>query len=83
MASAPRFLEIRMGLPIPSCAYVNQVQRQQTWNLPDPVDPEPIGRNIGVYFTRLHIGGIDFAILEDRKFKTGPAGKNTKDGASS
>lgn len=61
-------------------AYVNQVQRQQTWNLPDPVDPEPIGRNIGVYFTRLHIGGIDFAILEDRKFKTGPAGKIPKMG---
>ena len=61
-------------------AYVNQVQRQQTWNLPDPVDPDPIGRDIGVYFTRLHIGGIDFAILEDRKFKTGPAGKIPKMG---
>jgi hypothetical protein len=27
-----------------------------------------------VYFTRLRVGGIDFAILEDRKFKTGPMG---------
>jgi 3',5'-cyclic AMP phosphodiesterase CpdA len=55
--------------------YVNLVQRQQTWHLPDPADPAPIDRGIGVYFTRLRLGGIDFAILEDRKFKTGPAGK--------
>ncbi|GIW96502.1 MAG: hypothetical protein KatS3mg110_4543 [Pirellulaceae bacterium] len=56
-------------------AYVNMVQRQQTWHLPDPVDPAPIDRGITVYFTRLRWGEIDFAILEDRKFKTGPAGK--------
>jgi hypothetical protein len=55
--------------------YVNQVQRQQSWHLPDPVDPAPVDRGIEVYFTRLTLGGIDFAILEDRKFKTGPAGK--------
>jgi hypothetical protein len=56
-------------------AYVNQVERQQTSNLPDPVDPAPVERGIGVYFTRLTVGGVDFAILEDRKFKSGPAGK--------
>lgn len=55
--------------------YVNQVQRQQSWHLPDPVDPAPVQRGIGVYFTRMTLGGIDFAILEDRKFKSGPAGK--------
>jgi len=55
--------------------YVNLVQRQQTWHLPDPIDPPPVERGITVYFTRLRIGGIDFAVLEDRKFKTGPAGK--------
>ena len=55
--------------------YVNMVQRQQTWNLPDPVDPAPVERGITVYFTRLRVGGLDFAILEDRKFKTGPEGK--------
>jgi len=54
--------------------YVNMVQRQQTAHLPDPVDPAPIKGGIGVYFTRLVVGGIDFAILEDRKFKTGPDG---------
>jgi hypothetical protein len=60
--------------------YVNLVQRQQTWHLPDPVDPDPVERGITVYFTRLRLGGIDFAILEDRKFKSGPAGKIPKMG---
>ncbi len=60
--------------------YVNMVQRQQTWHLPDPVDPAPVERGITVYFTRLRVGGIDFAILEDRKFKTGPAGKIPQQG---
>jgi hypothetical protein len=55
-------------------AYVNMVQRQQTWHLPDPIDPTPVEQGIGVYFTRFVLGGVDFAILEDRKFKTGPAG---------
>ena len=55
--------------------YVNMVQRQQTWHLPDPVDPKKLKRGLEVYFTRLRVGGIDFAILEDRKFKSGPSGK--------
>jgi hypothetical protein len=56
-------------------AYVNQVQRQQSWHLPDAVDPTAVSRDVQVYFTRLLVGGIDFAILEDRKFKSGPSGK--------
>lgn len=60
--------------------YVNMVQRQQTWHLPDAFDPEPIQRGITVYFTNLRVGGIDFAILEDRKFKSGPEGKIPKMG---
>lgn len=56
-------------------AYVNQVQRQQSWHLPDAADPKAVSRDVSVYFTRLLVGGIDFAILEDRKFKSGPAGK--------
>ncbi len=60
--------------------YVNMVQRCQTWHLPDPYDPTPIQRDIGVYYTNLRVGGIDFAILEDRKFKSGPKGKIPKMG---
>ena len=56
------------------------VQECQTWHLPDPFDPTPIQRGIGVYYTRLNVGGIDFAILEDRKFKSGPEGKIPKMG---
>jgi hypothetical protein len=54
--------------------YVNSVQLAQTWHLPDAYDPAPIKRDIGVYYTDLKIGRLDFAIVEDRKFKTGPAG---------
>ncbi len=60
--------------------YVNMVQRCQTWHLPDPYDATPIERGITVYYTNLHVGGIDFAILEDRKFKSGPEGKIPKMG---
>jgi hypothetical protein len=56
-------------------AYVKQVERAQTWHLPDPADPAPVEQGIGVYFTSLRVGGVDFAILEDRKFKSGPSGK--------
>jgi hypothetical protein len=55
--------------------YVNQVQRQQSWHLPDSPDPAPVERGITVYFTRMTVGGVDMAILEDRKFKSGPSGK--------
>jgi hypothetical protein len=60
--------------------YVNMVQRQQTSHLPDPYDATAIERDITVYYTRLRVGGIDFAILEDRKFKSGPKGKIPKQG---
>ncbi|QDT49956.1 PhoD-like phosphatase [Symmachiella dynata] len=59
---------------IMSPEYVNMVQRAQTSHLPDPYDATPIGQGITVYYTSLNVGGIDFAIIEDRKWKTGPAG---------
>ena len=60
--------------------YVNMVERCQTAHLPDPYDPTPVQRNIGVYYTSLLLGGVDFAILEDRKFKSGPEGKVPQQG---
>jgi hypothetical protein len=54
--------------------YVNMVQRAQTAHLPDPYDPTPVRQGITVYYTALNVGGVDFAIIEDRKFKTGPNG---------
>lgn len=52
--------------------YIQEVERAQTSHLPDPYDPTPIERGIGVYYTDLTWGGISFAIIEDRKFKSGP-----------
>ena len=52
--------------------YVKEVERAQTSHLPDPYDPTPIQQGIGVYYTDYTWGGISFAILEDRKFKSGP-----------
>ncbi|MCB9879711.1 MAG: metallophosphoesterase [Planctomycetes bacterium] len=74
---------------LPGCAdggyafdkdYVRMVERCQTAHLPDPFDPTPIGQGIGVYYTSLIVGGVDFAIVEDRKFKSGPAGKIPQQG---
>ncbi|HEV7350348.1 hypothetical protein [Telluribacter sp.] len=61
-------------------SYVKMVERCQTWHLPDAYDPTPIKQGIGVYYTNLRIGGVDFAIIEDRKFKSGPKGKIPKMG---
>ena len=55
--------------------YVKMVERCQTAHLPDPYDGTPIEQGIGVYYTNLMVGGVDFAIVEDRKFKSGPEGK--------
>ncbi|WP_339711871.1 alkaline phosphatase D family protein [uncultured Kriegella sp.] len=60
--------------------YVKMVERCQTANLPDPFDPTPVEQGIGVYYTNLELGGVDFAILEDRKFKSGPNGKIPQQG---
>lgn len=60
--------------------YVKMVERCQTAHLPDPYDPTPIEQGIGVYYTNLVLGGVDFAILEDRKFKSGPEGKILQQG---
>ncbi|MFC2124345.1 hypothetical protein ACFLU5_06005 [Bacteroidota bacterium] len=53
--------------------WVNMIERTQTGHLPDPYDPSPAGQGIGVYYTDMLYGGISFAILEDRKFKSSPA----------
>jgi len=50
--------------------FVRMVEETQTSHLPDPYDPTPVEQGIGVYYTDLRFGGISFAILEDRKFKS-------------
>ena len=52
--------------------WVKMIERTQTSHLPDPFDPTPVEQDIGVYYTDWTYGGISFAILEDRKFKSAP-----------
>ena len=54
--------------------WVKTVERTQTSNLPDPYDPTPIEQGIGVYYCPMTCGRVSFAVLEDRKFKSGPNG---------
>ena len=53
--------------------WVRMVERTQTSHLPDPFDPTPVEQEIGVYYTDLLCGEVSFAIVEDRKFKSGCA----------
>jgi hypothetical protein len=48
------------------------VEHTQMGHHPDPYDPTPVERGIGVYFTSLDIGGVSFALINDRKFKSAP-----------
>ena len=59
------------GYKMPA-AWVNAVQRTQTSHLPDPFDPTPVEQGIGVYYTSMLYGGLSFALLEDRKWKSAP-----------
>ena len=53
--------------------WVNAAEFTQTGHLPDPVNPGPHGAGIKSYYTSLEYGGVQFAILEDRKWKSPPS----------
>lgn len=59
------------GFKMPA-EWVNMVQRTQTSHLPDPYDPARVQQGITVYYTSLEYGGVSFAIIEDRKWKSAP-----------
>ena len=54
---------------------INAVHRSQTSHHPDFYDPRPIKRGISVFYGDMVYGRISFAIIADRMFKSGPAGK--------
>ena len=54
--------------------WVNAAEFTQTVHLPDAVNPGPHGAGIKSYYTALEYGGVRFAILEDRKWKSPPSG---------
>lgn len=55
-------------------AWVNLVQRLSTWHNPQRFDPAPIGQGISVGYSAFTYGGVSFALVEDRKFKSAPNG---------
>lgn len=52
--------------------FVNMVHRTQTGHNPDPYDPTPALNGISNYYCAFAYGGVGFAVLEDRKFKSPP-----------
>jgi hypothetical protein len=52
--------------------WVNLVERTQSSHLPDSPDATVVDQNIAVHYGSLEWGGIGFAILEDRKWKSAP-----------
>ncbi len=53
--------------------FLQMVYRTQTSHLPDPFDAEPEKQGIQVLYTELEYGGVSFAHVEDRKWKSGLA----------
>jgi phosphodiesterase/alkaline phosphatase D-like protein len=62
--------ETRGGYTHPA-DFVRMVERTQTSHLPEPYDSSVLAQGITSYYTSMIYGGIGFAILEDRKFKSG------------
>lgn len=62
----------RTGGYLKSADWVNLVQRMSSWHNPDRYDTRPIAQGITVGYAAFVYGGTSFAIVEDRKFKTGP-----------
>jgi len=51
---------------------VNAVHRTNVSHHPDPFDPTPSQQDISVYYGDLVYGGVSFAIIADRQWKSGP-----------
>tara|TARA_R110002049_G_scaffold185580_3_gene353818 strand:+ start:41583 stop:45314 length:3732 start_codon:yes stop_codon:yes gene_type:complete len=52
--------------------WVSAVEKTHVGHLPPPTDDVTLPIGIKPYYTDMVYGGVGFAILEDRKFKTGP-----------
>lgn len=59
---------------------VNAVHRTCAGHHPDFYDPTPIEQNMSVYYGDMVYGGVSFAILGDRQFKSGPERVETGSG---
>ncbi|WP_146454141.1 alkaline phosphatase D family protein [Rubripirellula tenax] len=59
---------------------VNVVHITNTAHHPDAYDPAPVKQGISVYYGDMVYGGVGFAILADRQFKSGPQHVDTGSG---
>lgn len=59
---------------------VNVVHRTCAAHHPDFYDPKPCKQDISVYYGDMVYGGVSFAILGDRQFKSGPERVDTGSG---
>jgi len=59
---------------------VNVVHKTNTAHHPDPYDPTPCKQDISVYYGDMVYGGVGFAILGDRQWKSGPQRVETGSG---
>ena len=59
---------------------VNVVHRTNVAHHPYPYDPTPSLQDISVYYGELVYGGVNFAILADRQWKSGPENVDTGGG---
>ncbi|MCA8988792.1 MAG: alkaline phosphatase D family protein [Planctomycetaceae bacterium] len=51
---------------------VNVVHKTNAGHHPDYYDPTPVAQNISVYYGDMVYGGVSFAVLGDRQWKSGP-----------
>ncbi|MCB1121201.1 MAG: alkaline phosphatase D family protein [Verrucomicrobiae bacterium] len=52
--------------------FVRMVERTQTAANPEPIRREHIKQGLTSYYTDFNLGGVNFAVMEDRKFKSLP-----------
>jgi alkaline phosphatase D len=69
--AAQQFGQDSGGYVMPA-RWVQLVETTQSSHLPDSLDKSPVDQAIGVHYGHLVWGGISFAILEDRKWKSAP-----------
>ena len=59
---------------------VNAVHKTCVAHYPDYFDPTPVKQDISVYFGDMVYGGVSFAIIGDRQWKSGPENVDTGSG---
>ncbi len=59
---------------------VNAVHKTNCAHHPDPYDTQPVLQDISVYYGDMVYGGVSFAILADRQWKSGPEHVDTGGG---